>query len=529
MIQINSLKLNISASEEDIKLLAAKKLKLNPSDILEVRYLKRSLDARNKQDIKYILNVCISIKDEQRVLKKIHDRDVSFYKERNYTYSPSGTEELPERPVIIGAGPAGLFCAYNLARFGYKPVVLERGGKIEDRINSVNTFFASNILDEESNIQFGEGGAGTFSDGKLNTLIKDENGRIRFVYGTFVKNGANEDILWQNKPHIGTDVLRDVIVNLRKETQKLGGEFLFNEKLTDIRISDGRVSAAVTSSGKTIPCGVLVLAPGHSARDTFYMLCNKGMLMEQKSFAIGFRVEHTAEEISRSQYGDSFKMLPNADYKLTAKCSNGRGCYSFCMCPGGHVVNASSEKGRLAVNGMSFRARDAVNSNSAIAVTVEPSDFSGNHPLAGVEFQRKYEELAFRAGKGVIPVQRYADYKADITGSKPVNIKPTGICEYSHANLNGVLPDFVKVSIVESMERFGHMIKGFDGDDTLLSGVETRTSSPVRIIRDEMLESSIKGIYPCGEGAGYAGGITSAAVDGLRVSEYIMDRYKKIN
>lgn len=524
MIQINGLKLNISASEEDIKLLAAKKLKLKPSDILSVRYIKRSLDARNKQDIRYLLNICVETADEQNTIKRLHDRDISVYNETEYSFLPTGDKKDSERPVIVGAGPAGLFCAYNLARFGYRPLIIERGGKVEDRIKSVNSFFGSNILDEESNIQFGEGGAGTFSDGKLNTLIRDENGRIKFVYKTFVKNGANEDILWQNKPHIGTDVLREVIISLRKEIEKLGGEFIFNEKLTDLKVAAGRVVSIQTSSGKKIPCSTLVLALGHSARDTFYMLLEKGLLMEQKPFAVGFRVEHTAEEISRSQYGESYLKLPNADYKLTNKCSNGRGCYSFCMCPGGHVVNASSEKGRLAVNGMSFRARDAVNSNSAIAVTVEPSDFSGSHPLAGVEFQRHYEELAYKAGKGVIPIQRYADYKADITGDGPHSIKPTGICEYSPANLNGVLPDFVKASIIESMERFGHLIKGFDRDDALLSGVETRTSSPVRIIRDEVLESSIKGIYPCGEGAGYAGGITSAAVDGLRVSEYIMNR-----
>lgn len=527
MLQLNNLKVNIAAGEDILPALVAKKLKINVSEIKDIRYLKRSIDARNKADIKYILSVAVSADDEQKVLKRLHDKDVFAYKEIKYTFEPSGDGVLKERPVIIGAGPAGLFCAYNLTRFGFRPLIIERGGKIADRVKSVSSFFKTGELDTESNIQFGEGGAGTFSDGKLNTLIKDENGRIRFIYKTFVDNGADPDILWQNKPHIGTDVLRNVISGLRNEIIKLGGEFLFDTKMTGIVHKDGRISGIVLSDGRHIKCGVLVIAPGHSARDTFHMLYDSGIIMEQKAFAIGVRVEHLQEDISRAQYGENYTKLPPADYKLTNTCSNGRGTYSFCMCPGGHVVNASSEKGMLAVNGMSYRKRDSLNANSAIAVTVGPGDFGGSHPLAGTEFQRKYEKLAFSAGHGEIPVQRFADFKKDIATTELSGIRPTGECSYRLSNLNDVLPYYVKESLVESMGRFGNIIKGFDNDDALFSGVETRTSSPVRIVRDERLESNIKGIYPCGEGAGYAGGITSAAVDGLRVSEMIMSTYKR--
>ncbi len=524
MLQVNNIKLHIEQDVSELPKLITKKLGINSAELKSFRILKRSIDARDKNNILYIYAVIIEVSNEQRVLKK-KSNDVISYKENKYSFKPSGTTKLSTRPVIIGSGPAGLFCAYNLALYGYRPIIIERGEQVENRVDTINHFFKTNQLNTESNVQFGEGGAGTFSDGKLNTLIKDTDGRIRYIYESFVRFGAPEEILWQNKPHIGTDYLRTVVSNMRKAIIELGGNYVFNTCMNDLIINGEQITGIRTAGGTDFDCEVLVTAIGHSARDTFKMLYEHGLNMIQKPFAIGVRVEHLQETISKSQYGNSYTKLPPADYKLTYKASNGRGVYSFCMCPGGYVVNASSEEGRLAVNGMSNYRRDSQNANSAIAVTVDERDFDCASPLAGIELQRRYESFAYSAGDGSIPVQRLIDYKNNKATTAFGSIKPCNNGLSVPAKLNNCLSEDINNALLEAMDKFSHTINGFGDDDVLLSGVETRTSSPVRIIRDDNMESNVRGIYPCGEGAGYAGGITSSAVDGLRVSEAIMNKY----
>ncbi len=440
-------------------------------------------------------------------------------------------------PVIAGAGPAGLFCAYALMSEGFHPIVAERGKKVEERTADVQKFWETGVLDTASNVQFGEGGAGTFSDGKLNTLVKDPIGRNRFVLETFVKFGAPEHILYENKPHIGTDILADVIKRMREFMTENGVEFLFETCVTGFSTGkNGNLKSIELNHDRQIDTDCLILAIGHSARDTFSLLQEKGLNMQAKSFAVGFRVEHPQSEVNLTQYGDLYAdKLPAAPYKVTANLPSGRGVYSFCMCPGGYVVNASSEEHRLAVNGMSYSDRGGSNANSAIIVSVTPEDFKADairhgvlkdadgkeDVLSGVRFQERLEERAWKLGNGKIPQQLFGDYCKNRPSVSYGAFESTTKGDSVLCNLRGLLPEELEESFIEGMHHFSRAIPEFDREDAILSGVESRTSSPVRIVRDESFQSNIRGIYPCGEGAGYAGGIMSAAMDGLKVAEAI--------
>lgn len=532
MLRINQLKLPVEHTKDD--LLKKVKQLLRCRENPEVTIVKRSIDARKKPELyfNYILNV--KIKNESDIYRRCDKKQVQIYREIPYKF-PVNSYLGNVRPVIVGTGPAGLFCGYLLAEAGFKPILLERGKPVDQRTKDVEEFWKNGNLNPESNVQFGEGGAGTFSDGKLNTLVKDKYGRNRKVLSMFVQAGAPEEIMYDYKPHIGTDVLRQVVENMRNAIQNMGGEVRFGAKVTDIEVVDGHISGLVINGQETLKAENVVLALGHSARDTFEMLYKKGISMESKPFAIGMRVEHPQELINLSQYGKKEdKLLGNAPYKVTARASDGRGVYSFCMCPGGYVVNASSEPGHLVVNGMSYSGRKGSNANSAIIVSVTPEDYGGKEPLDGVFFQRKLEEKAFLIGQGMIPVERYSDYRAAIyheekelvdirqeTSIIPQNFEPQIKGKWNYGAVHEILPKPVKRAFVEGMEQFGNIIKGFNDGNVLVDGLESRTSSPVRILRDESLQSSIKGLYPCGEGAGYAGGITSAAMDGIHVAEKI--------
>ena len=495
MLRINQLKLPVTHTQEQLEKKLIKTLKINRNDMKQYRIRKRSLDARKKPELCYVYSIDLEVKHEERILKQLKGRAVKV-SEESYRVPEHGSEELHDRPVIVGSGPAGLFCAYILAREGYRPLIVERGAPVRERKKDVERFWETGLLDPDSNVQFGEGGAGTFSDGKLNTLVKDAAGRNRFVLETFVRFGAPEDILWEQKPHIGTDILPDE-------------------------------RCLVINGKEKIRAGAAVLAIGHSARDTFEMLFERGFCMEAKSFAVGVRVEHPQQLIDRNMYGrDERDGLPAASYKLTEKLDNGRGVYTFCMCPGGYVVNASSEPGLLAVNGMSYHGRAGENANSAVIVTVTPDDYGSDHPLAGVQFQRELERRAWKAGAGNVPVQRFEDFCENRKSEELGSIKPNIKGHYSLANVRGIFPEELSLSLQQGIERMDHKIRGFADKDVLLSGVESRTSSPVRISRDEEFRSSIPWIYPCGEGAGYAGGITSAAMDGIKVAEAVISKYR---
>lgn len=529
MIRIGQLKLNPNHSEKELLQKIAKMLRISEKDILEYQIKKQSLDARKKPDLKYVYTVDIKVQNEQQILKRQKNNQISIVKESVYMFPKTGTFSCKHRPIIIGCGPAGLFCAYLLAEHGYKPILFERGASVEERVNDIETFWTTGELKEHSNVQFGEGGAGTFSDGKLNTLVKDEYGRNKKVLQIFVENGAPKEILYTNKPHIGTDILVDVVRNMRNQIKMWGGEIHFHSQLVDISIEDRKVSSiTVLSKGKKEMYDTenLILAIGHSARDTFAMLYEKQLPIVAKPFAVGVRVEHAQQMINDSQYGaDSPYQLPAASYKLTTNLPNKRGVYSFCMCPGGYVVNASSEKEHLAVNGMSYNARDGVNANSAIIVTVTPDDFGSEHPLAGVEFQRKLEKKAFENGNGKVPVQTFKDFCDNRPSKELGTIRPQIKGDYMLANVRDIFPVEIAESIELGIKSFDKQIRGFANNDTILSGVESRTSSPIRISRNERLQIENTGIYPCGEGAGYAGGITSAAMDGIKVAEMIATNF----
>lgn len=529
MIKVRQIKVGIKdKSFDEIKKKTADKLKIKLTDILDLKIVKESIDARKKENVHYSYEVNVVLKNEFDVLRKNKSIDVEETKEEKYNFVTLGQESLSARPVIVGSGPAGLFAAYLLAEHGYNPLVIERGEKVEDRVKSVEKFWETGILNSESNVSFGEGGAGTFSDGKLNTLINDKENRIRKVFETFVECGANPEILCVQKPHIGTNVLRNVVVNMRNKIIEMGGEFRYSTLCTDIEIEDNKIKSIIVNNNEKIYCDVLVLAIGHSARDTFKMLYEKNIVMRAKPFAVGLRIQHPQDMINESQYKEYKDVLPNASYKLTYTTENQRGVYSFCMCPGGYVVNASSEEGMLAINGMSNYERESKNANSALVVTVTPDDF-GNHPLDGVEFQRKLEKIAYEKGNKNIPVQLLKDFKENKISTSFGDISPIFKGNFSFANLNEVLPEYVCSSLKEAISYFDTKIKGFGRNDAILAGIESRTSSPIRIERDECFNSNISGIYPCGEGAGYAGGITSAAVDGIKVAEKIAEIYKKKN
>ncbi|MBO5292781.1 MAG: NAD(P)/FAD-dependent oxidoreductase [Lachnospiraceae bacterium] len=525
MIRIQQLKLRPGHSREELTVKAAKLLKIKPSEIEHLEIRKQSIDARRKPDIFVIYVVDIKTPKETWIIKYSRDKNVTLAKEVSYQFPYSAGLKQPigeeKRPVIIGTGPAGLFCGYFLAKYGFRPILLERGRDVDSRTKDVQRFWETGRLNTESNVQFGEGGAGTFSDGKLNTLVKDKDGRNREVLKIFVENGAPEEILYEGKPHIGTDILVNVVRNIRQKICDYGGEVRFETRVTGFQIKEGKLTG-VCCGKERIGCEQAVLACGHSARDTFEMLYDLQIPMEAKSFAVGLRVEHPQTMINLAQYGmEQPEHLPPSPYKVTAQTSYGRSVYSFCMCPGGYVVNASSEEGRLAVNGMSYSDRGSRNANSAVIVQVTPEDFGSEHPLAGIDFQRRLEEGAWKAGNGKVPVECLDDFKS---GQLSHTLEETGHCtkgQAVYADLRPVLPEELNLAFLEGMEQFDRVIPGFNSDSTVLSGVESRTSSPVRILRDETCQSSVRGLFPCGEGAGYAGGITSAAMDGIRVAEAI--------
>lgn len=535
MIRLSQIRLRPGHSEQELEDKVRKLLRLKNSEPIEYRIFKQSIDARKKPDIYYSYTVDVKSKQEAVILKREGQKKPKSVKIENikeiiYQVPRHGDKVLSNRPVIIGAGPAGLFCTWLLVREGYQPLLLERGAPVDERIKDVQAFWDTGKLKQESNVQFGEGGAGTFSDGKLNTLVKDSYGRNRLVLETFVRFGAPERILYEQKPHIGTDILARVIAAMREEIQHMGGEIRFHSRLTGLDCTETpagkRLCQITVNDMEQIPVDVLVLAIGHSARDTFQMLYDTGLPMYAKAFAVGVRIEHPQQMIQEAQYGNVWaEKLPAASYKLAENLENGRGVYTFCMCPGGYVVNASSEKGRLAVNGMSYHDRAGSNANSAVIVTVSPKDFGKEHPLAGVEFQRRLEELAYREGQGRIPVQCFGDFCRNQRTTLFGDIVPHMKGAYRTANVRAVFPEELAASLQTGILAMGRKLPGFSREDAVLSGVESRTSSPVRMTRGEAFESEVEGIYPCGEGAGYAGGIMSAAMDGMKVAEAIIKRF----
>ena len=535
MIRLTQIKLPADHTPEALKKKAAKLLRVSPEEIRELHIRKRSLDARKKPELFYSYTVDVAVKKESEVVHRAKNPQVMLCKDAQYHFPEPGETVLRERPVIIGTGPAGLFCGLMLARHGYRPVLIERGSCVEKRQEKVNRFWQGGNLDVQTNVQFGEGGAGTFSDGKLNTLVKDPLKRGQLVLELFTEFGADPSILYDHKPHIGTDVLADVVKQMREEIIRLGGTVRFDTQMTDLLMENGAVRGVKvrfsdaetgTQQEEEIRSQAVVLAIGHSARDTFAMLSERSVPMEEKAFAVGLRIQHPQKMINLSQYGrEDAGALGAANYKLTRQTKSGRGVYTFCMCPGGYVVNASSEPGRLAVNGMSYHDRAGENANSALIVTVTPEDFPERGVLGGLAFQRKLEEAAYQAAGGRIPVQLYGDYCQNQINTALGGVQPQFRGEWAFGDVRSIMPEPLNLALIEAMEGFGHMIHGFDRPDALLAGIESRTSSPVRIWRDEKFESEVRGLYPCGEGAGYAGGITSAAMDGVKVAEAIAARF----
>lgn len=541
MIRINQLRLAPKYQgeklESELRKKAASFLKCDASKIKQIAIVKRSIDARKKPEIFYSYTIdCALSCPEKSILKSLKETSqIQCIENHPYVFPTIGTKPLEERPVIVGTGPCGLFAGYLLADAGFRPILLERGQNVDRRKKDVDLFWQTGALDPDSNVQFGEGGAGTFSDGKLNTLVKDKDGRNRKVLEIFVEAGAPKSILYDAKPHIGTDILIQVVKNMREHIISKGGEFHFQSKVTDLIIENHVIKAVVVNGEKQISTSQCILAIGHSARDTFHMLDDHQIPMEAKSFAVGFRVEHPQELINFYQYGqnDSQSFSPAA-YKLTAKTSSGRGVYSFCMCPGGYVVNASSEPESLAVNGMSYSGRNGKNANSAIIISVSPSDYPGTDALSGLAFQQALERKAYTIGKGKIPMETYGDFKFSVTGEEANNqmesyfeyFTPQNKGESTYGEVHKLLSTEMNQAFIEGMEHFSHIIPGFANHQVLLCGIESRTSSPVRIHRDSSLQSEVRGLYPCGEGAGYAGGITSAAMDGIRVAEEIAKQFQ---
>ena len=561
MIKIDNIKLPVDAGKDELN----KKIKklLRNKDYRLVRILRRSLDARKKNDIHYNYSVMVEVSDnEEKTVRILNNKNITLTKCTDYHFSYSFEREKYSesniyRPVIIGTGPAGYFAATVLADNGFCPIVIERGKPVDERKADVECFWETGILSEESNVSFGEGGAGTFSDGKLNTGNKDRDGIYSFVFETFHRFGADESVCYDAKPHIGTDVLMKIMRNMRRNILDKGGNIFFSTKLTDLQASNGTYKLTLEQSREENPDDIssvcsnyrrldtddekinryeiftdnVILATGHSSRDTMKMLYEQGYSMEQKPFAIGLRIEHPRRMIDIDRYGDDFAdKLPAADYKLTYHAANGRAVFSFCMCPGGYVINASSQKGCMTVNGMSYSGRDSDNSNSAIVVNIVPEDISGDNPLDAALFQVELEKAFFNAGEGNVPVQLFGDFIQGEKSLKLGSIKPQIKGKITLSELKSCLPEYVSDAIIDGIRYFGTRIKGFDSEDAVLSGIESRTSSPVRIIRDDDLQAvGFPGVFPCGEGAGYAGGITSAAADGVRCAEKLAARMLSIN
>lgn len=507
MIKITNIKIKADLSDDELFEKIYKKYKINKNDVTERRIIKKSIDARNKADIFYNYSVELECKNENKI------KNVQIVKKEE-PFKIIVNRKSSKRPVIIGAGPAGLFSALTLAQNGIKPIIIEQGKTVDERKKDVEEFQKTGKLNTLSNVQFGEGGAGTFSDGKLTSGI--HNPLCKIVLKEFYNFGAPEQILYINKPHIGTDNLINIIRNMRNEIIKLGGEFLFNEKVTDFEFENSKVTAVIC--GKRIETDTVILAIGHSARSTFEKLYEKGVKMEKKNFSIGVRIEHKQSMINKSQYGEITKLkLPPAEYKMAYHGEN-RSCYTFCMCPGGTVIASSSEPETIVTNGMSVYARNGENANSAVLVNVTPNDFKGESPLEGMYFQKDLEQKAFKLGGSNYnaPIQRFENFENNVKSTHIGEIKPTYKPGVTLSNLNEILPDFISKTLIEGIKYFDKSIKGFAHPDAILTGVETRSSSPVQITRNENKQSNIKGLYPCGEGAGYAGGIMSAAVDGIK-------------
>ena len=524
MLQISNLTLPVGGGEEQLRKKAARALGVRPGDVLALSLHRQSIDARKKSGVHLVCTVRVTLCNEEAVLRRA-PRGVTAVEDVPYAPPPLGRAS-PLPPVVAGMGPAGLFAALALARAGLRPIVLERGQDVDRRARDVERFWRTGLLSPSSNVQFGEGGAGAFSDGKLTTGINDP--RISHIFDVLVSHGAPEDVKWSHKPHIGTDVLRNVVKSIRGELAGLGADIRFGHRLQALRQDGGRLSglAVQAESGLyAMPCDALVLAPGHSARDTFQMLYDFGLPLERKSFAVGVRIEHLQEAVSRAQFGDFWDKLPAADYKLACHLPSGRSAFTFCVCPGGQVVAAASGAGQVVTNGMSLRARDGANINGGFLVGVNPDDFGGDDPLAGVRFQEHWERAAFEAGGGNFraPAQLVGDFLAGRPSAGPRSVLPTYRPGVTWTTLDGVLPDYVLGTLKDALPLFDRRLRGFAQSDAVLTGVETRSSSPVRIVRDGTFQSpALPGLYPCGEGAGYAGGITSAAVDGLKVAEAII-------
>ena len=530
MIRINEIKLSLDDDINVIRKKIAKKLRISLEEIISYSVFRESIDARNKNQIFFVYIVDVHVKNEGKILKQV--KGINKSPMLDYIDVPSGEKTLEHRPIIIGSGPAGMFAGLLLAKRGYNPIILERGEDVDHRSESIDRFWNERTLNKESNVQFGEGGAGTFSDGKLTTRIKDK--RCRKVLEEFVEAGAPKEILYSHKPHIGTDILKSVVKNMRKTIESYGGAVLFNSKVTNIIVENDTVKEVEINNSEKIKASDVILAIGHSARDTYHMLNNIGVKITQKPFSIGVRIEHPQRLINESQYKKfaNHPKLGSADYKLTYTTTKERAVYTFCMCPGGSVVAAASEENMVVTNGMSEYKRDKENANSAMLVQVKTSDFESDHPLAGVEFQRKWERAAFEVGgkNYNAPAQLVEDFLANRSSDKEGEVKPSYQPGVTWTDLGLCLPSFVSEGLKEAMLAMNKRLKGFALGDAVMTGVETRSSAPIRIERnpDTLQSTNIEGLYPIGEGSGYAGGIVSAAVDGVKVAELIISKYMSL-
>ena len=520
MIRLRDIVMPPEHSASQLQFEAARMLRLSASGIRSLRIVRRSVDARKKPDVKIIYTVDVAVEgSENKILKRAACKRASIAPVCFYR-PPKRREPAALRPVVVGFGPAGMFAALILAMAGQKPLVLERGEDARARHEKVEAFFAEGKLDVRSNVQFGEGGAGTFSDGKLNTGVN--NPRIQWILEQFVAAGAGEDILYDAKPHVGTDVLLTVVQNIRRRILDLGGEVRFRTQVTGFETEGEQLTALLTDSGERIPCRQAVLAIGHSARDTFEMLEQMQVPMEPKPFAMGVRIEHSQSMVNIAQYGAENPALPPADYKLVRHLDD-HTVYTFCMCPGGYVVAAASEAGRVVTNGMSYADRGGENANAALLVTLNPSVFPYPGNLGGMRWQREIEERAYNvSGSYRAPAQKVGDFLAGRTSTGAGQVQPTYRPGVAWCDLHDVLPRCITGALEEALPGLDGNLKGFASDDAVLTAPETRSSSPVRILRDGTRQSSVRGLYPCGEGAGYAGGIMSAAIDGIQTAEAIL-------